>query len=64
MNEKFTKGESVLVFDKLEQDWYEGRVVDITNGKISVEYETEYYYHVGPVEYEYLKKRIVSTKKE
>lgn len=56
MNEQFTKGESVLVFDKLEEDWYEGRVIDIKDEEIFVEYESKYYYHAGPIERRYLKK--------
>ena len=49
-------GEIVLVFDKLEEDWYEGRITHIENEEIFVEYETTHWYHVDSVERRYLKK--------
>ena len=56
----FHMGEQVEVFDEIEDDWFEGTIVEPYDDGALVEYETSSYWHVKTVKFEHI--RMSSTK--
>lgn len=52
----FQEGDIVKVYDETEDNWFEGEILEVYDDGAMVEYETEYWWHVKTVKYQYLKK--------
>lgn len=51
----FNVGDIVKIFDKPEDDWFEGKILELYDDGAWVEYETPHYYHVTVVKYSDIK---------